>query len=100
MQHAAILEFHRKLTQLGANRKDSEMMELLEDMEKVHKVYPNTMSFELGRALLWSKLRSHTASLKIMRTARAKTTDSTAIALLRLHEYRLKRKWFFFQHAR
>lgn len=85
VQHVEIHEFHRKLTRLGASGNDIEMLGLLEDMEKVHGAYPSLMTFELVlRALLRSgNYALLQRCLELMRAARTKPTDSTAVALLR-----------------
>ena len=85
VQHAEINDYHRQLTQLGALGKGNQMFNLLQEMEETHKPSPNIMTFELVlRALL--KLRSYTLiqkCLDLMRLARMKPSDSTAVSLLR-----------------
>ncbi len=77
--------FNGRLARLGAEGRASEMLELLMSMERVHRVPPTDLSFELVlRGLL-----KHGDFIMIqrclvgMREARMRPTEKTAIKLLR-----------------
>ena len=84
-QRLAVSTWNKRLAKLGAQGKCIDLLEILVTMEQQH-VYPTAVTFEvILRALVRHKALLLVASvLDHMEQARAKPTDKTLIALLRL----------------